>query len=63
MPQQSHWPFGGDSGFHVAGGFDRSGELQHEKARLAERAALRQRMRNNRLIIGGRAHTKKRGLS
>ncbi|MDP2232944.1 MAG: hypothetical protein Q8K89_04855 [Actinomycetota bacterium] len=63
MPQQSHWPFNGDSGFHAAGGFDRSGELQQEKARLAERAALRQQMRHNRLIIGGRAHTKKRGLS
>jgi len=59
MPQKSHWPFGGDAPQGVQG----QSKEAAEKARLAEQANLRQRMRHDRLIVGGRAHTKKHGLS
>lgn len=62
MQQKSHWPF--------TGGYDTSGgqggtqaDPESKKAHLAEMASLRQRMRHDRLIVGGRAHTKKHGLS
>jgi len=62
MAQETHWPFGEDHG--VKG---RGSQLPHqdesEKARLAKQAALTQRMRHDRLIVGGRAHSKKQGLS
>jgi hypothetical protein len=61
MPEKSHWPFGSDAGTKGAQRWDRLNE--GERDRLAEQAALRQRMRHDRLIVGGRAHTKKSGLS
>jgi len=61
MPNKAHWPFSDDSDAREVWSAGRSQEA--ERARLAERAALRQRMRHDRLIVGGRAHTKKRGLS
>lgn len=61
MPNKGHWPFTDDSAGHEAWSEQRSQEA--ERARHAEQAALRQRMRHDRLIVGGRAHTKKRGLS
>lgn len=59
MSQKSHWPF--DDPSVQGSGAAKKDEL--EKARMAEQAALRQRMRHDRLIVGGRAHTKKHGLS
>lgn len=59
MPEKSHWPFDRDARMQGGGPH----EEEREKARLAEQAALRQRMRHDRLIVGGRAHTKKHGLS
>jgi hypothetical protein len=38
-------------------------ESEAERARLAELEVAKQHVRTDRLIIGGRAHTKKRGLS
>jgi hypothetical protein len=64
MPEKkSHWPFGSDAGTRGARDSDRALELESERARLAEQTALRQRMRHDRMIVGGRAHTKKSGLS
>ena len=57
--EKSHWPFGSGAGVEGRG----SGKAQDEQARAAEQAALRQRMRHDRLIVGGRAHAKKHGLS
>lgn len=61
MPNKTHWPFGEDSDAREAWAAGRSQEA--ERARAAERAALRLRARHDRLLVGGRAHTKKRGLS
>jgi hypothetical protein len=57
--EKSHWPFGSGAGAEGRG----SGKADSEQARAAEQAALRQRMRHDRLIVGGRAHAKKHGLS
>jgi hypothetical protein len=57
--EKNHWPFGSGAGLEGGG----SGKAQDEQARAAEQAALRQRTRHDRLIAGGRAHTKKRGLN
>lgn len=63
MPDRTHWPF--DSGRGKGGSADSelSRRLESEKARAANRALFRQRLRNDRLIVGGRAHAKKSGLS
>ncbi len=58
-----HWPFSdsttgsdNDASFRAA--------LEGKRAREAAQAATDQRnSRNNRLIVGGRAHNKKHGLS
>jgi len=63
MPEYSHWPFGGGGSAQGSHGAERAKESEDEMARLAQKAAMRQQMRTNRLIVGGRAHTKKRGLS
>ncbi len=56
---ESHWPFSGDAA--SGQGWDRA-EGQREKARM-QQAAFRQKMRHDRLIVGGRAHVKKSSLS
>jgi hypothetical protein len=63
MSDKSHWPFTGDAGTRGTRGTQESREAEHERARQAEQAQLRQRMRHDRLLVGGRAHTKKSGLS
>ena len=63
MPEKSHWPFDSDAGTKGPRDADRSLELESERARLANQAMFRQRMRHDRLIVGGRAHTKRSGLS
>jgi hypothetical protein len=63
MPEKSHWPLGSDLASRRARGMDRDFELESARARLAASVAMRQAARHDRLIVGGRAHTKKRGLS
>ncbi|MRS11490.1 MAG: hypothetical protein EG823_00235 [Actinobacteria bacterium] len=62
-PKKSeHWPFTeGASETDAAAGFREALERKH--ARESVRAAGREHMRHDRLIVGGRAHAKKRGLS
>ncbi len=55
----SHWPFTGDGASGQE--WDRP-EGERGKARM-QQAAMRQKVRNDRLIVGGRAHVKKSGLS
>jgi len=62
MPEKSHWPFSGDVWTHRSRNSNRSLGAEDEGV-LADQRALRRRMRHDRLIIGGRAHTKKSGLS
>jgi len=67
MPDKSHWPFGPSEGEGAAREHDRSVERQREREahqrEMAAKAEIQQQSRNNRLIVGGKAHTKKRGLS
>ncbi len=63
MTEKTHWPFGGDPWGRGSRGADRDSDMDAAKGRFAEQAAMRQRARNDRLIVGGRAHTKKSGLS
>jgi hypothetical protein len=63
MQKTGHWPFGGDAGATGDHGSQSFRKEEDERARAAEQAALRQHMRHDRLIVGGRAHTKKRGLN
>jgi hypothetical protein len=63
MTEKSHWPFDSDTGGKGAHASSHSAKLDSERARAANQAAFRQRLRNDRLIVGGRAHTKKSGLS
>jgi predicted esterase len=61
MPNGAKWPFDGDDHSTSKEELDRAREKEH--ARLAAEATRKQRLRHDRLIIGGRAHTKKPGLS
>lgn len=63
MSEKGHWPFSGDDAGHGARGSDRVHDLRNDKAIQAQQATMRQRMRFDRLIVGGRAHGKKPGLS
>jgi len=67
MPSKSHWPFGHDEAQSAEREYDRALEKGREReARMMEMAAqaeIQRQSRNNRLIVGGRAHAKKRGLS
>jgi hypothetical protein len=67
MPEKSHWPFGPDEGEGAARELDRSVERQREREarqlEMAAKAEVQRQSRNNRLIVGGKAHTKKPGLS
>ena len=62
MPEKSHWPFSGDVWKRGARGSNRSAGFEGDVV-LADQRALRRRMRHDRLIVGGRAHTKRAGLS
>jgi len=62
MPEKIHWPFGGDPWMRGGRGSMRltgSGG----KGGSAVQSQPRQYGRHDRLIVGGRAHTKKSGLS
>jgi hypothetical protein len=63
MPDKAKakWPYDGVEKTGAKGELDREAEKEH--ARLAAETTHKQRLRNDRLLIGGRAHTKKPGLS
>ena len=69
MSEKTHWPFG--SGDEQGGPDDkeraaerqRLHDLEREQARARVDVERRQQLRLNRLLVGGRAHTRKRGLS
>ena len=65
MAQKGHWPFGQDGNDEQARELDRirEREMEREQARMAAEAAHQNQTRTNRLLVGGRAHTKKPGLS
>jgi hypothetical protein len=63
MTEKSHWPFGDDAGKAHEAAAKKEQDLAREKARVAEDAAHRLQLRNDRLLVGGRAHAKKPGLS
>ena len=63
MTQKTHWPFGGDPWGHGRSGSRQQAGGEDAASRAGEQAAMRQRVRHDRLIVGGRAHTKKSGLS
>jgi hypothetical protein len=63
MSETSHWPFDGDAGAGNSRVSAHPSEAEIKRAHLADQAALRRMMRHDRLIKGGRAHTKKSGLS
>jgi hypothetical protein len=61
MPDKGKWPFDSTDDKNNKAELDRVTEQEH--ARLAAEATHRQRLRHDRLIVGGKAHTKKPGLS
>lgn len=67
MPDKYHWPPSPEEAQGAARERDRERERQLEReAKALERAAraeIQQQSRNNRLIVGGKAHVKKHGLS
>lgn len=66
MPDKSHWPFGAAEVERAAREQDRALEREREReAHMQEMAAkaATQQSRNNRLIVGGKAHARKRGMS
>ena len=63
MAEQGHWPFDQEQGKHTPRTSDRSPQLKGKQAHAGNKAAIQQHLRNDRLIVGGRAHTKKSGLS
>jgi hypothetical protein len=57
-----HWPFQqGAGGDEQAAKFRAA--LERKNARAVARATQREHLRNDRLIVGGRAHAKKHGVS
>jgi len=65
MAQKGHWPFDQRANEAEARELERirEREMEREQARVAAEAARQNQTRNNRLLVGGRAHTKKPGLS
>jgi hypothetical protein len=61
MPDKAKWPF--DSADHSSGKSELDRATEKEHSRLAAEATVKQRLRNDRLLVGGRAHTKKPGMS
>lgn len=55
------WPFDGDD--KASAKDDAKRNAEQEQARKAAEALNKQRLRHDRLLVGGRAHTKKPGLS
>ncbi len=61
-PKPRHWPFDKSGGTSDSAAAFRAA-LERKQARETVRATQREHMRHDRLIVGGRAHTKKHGLS
>ena len=62
MPEKSHWPFSTDE--EVRGARGRRGSHGDGKHALHANQAMSRRLaRHDRLIVGGKAHAKKSGLS
>jgi len=59
MTEQGHWPFDSEAEKKRL----RAEDLKNPKGWQSNKAAHRQQIRNDRLIVGGRAHVKKSGLS
>lgn len=57
-----HWPFDANASDTTAAEANREA-LERKRARDLARATAREHIRNDRLIVGGRAHTRKHGLS
>jgi hypothetical protein len=57
-----HWPFSDDPGASEAAASFRAA-IERKQARESAQTAQREHVRHDRLIVGGRAHTKKHGLS
>ncbi|MDF1542348.1 MAG: hypothetical protein RQ731_03440 [Anaerosomatales bacterium] len=62
MTEKSHWPFSTDEEIRGARGRRRS-RGESGNALHANQAMSRRLVRHDRLIVGGRAHAKKSGLS
>jgi hypothetical protein len=60
MTDKTHWPFGGNPWDHGSKKTEREAAT---KAQPYDQATVRQHIRHDRLIVGGRAHVKKSGLS
>ena len=58
----SHWPFSENAGPDDTAAAFRAA-LERRQERAATQNAARQHLRNDRLLVGGRAHVKKHGLS
>ncbi len=66
MSEKGHWPFGQEGAEGMSREEERALEREREReAHQREMAAkaANQQSRNNRLIVGGKAHTRKKGLS
>lgn len=57
-----HWPFNENATGKTAAESNREA-LERKRARVQARVTAREHVRHDRLIVGGRAHTKKQGLS
>ena len=61
MQEKRHWPFGDDGPNGPREPHGR--EQQADRAHDAASASAQRRVRLDRLIVGGRGHARKRGLS
>jgi hypothetical protein len=57
-----HWPFDANDGNKTAAEANRE-TLERKRAQDLARVTAREHIRHDRLIVGGRAHTRKHGLS
>jgi type IV secretory pathway VirB9-like protein len=57
-----HWPFDANASDKTAAEANREA-LERKRARDLARVTAREHIRHDRLIVGGRAHTRKHGLS
>ena len=56
MPDRQHWPFGTD------GEAERQRDFEQERLQRDKAAQVRRKTRFDRFLVGGRAHTRKRGM-
>lgn len=65
MAHQEHWPFGadGDANAHARAHTRHAGGAGAGADAAERRAALGRWLRHDRLLVGGRAHVRKRGLT